>query len=137
MSQAHDAAGAALGSARVSHNFYFRSLPQLLKDSPDSRAASKGNRFTLWQGVLYPPASSSSALLLPRDGSSFWDSPVGGPGPGRALEGFYFLWVIKRSGINGTCFPHFLAKPEIVQTGTNHRRGGCHLEYVDYWVSHV
>lgn len=44
--QAHDAAGAALQSARVSHYFYFRSLPQLLKDNAflSSRVPSTGCR---------------------------------------------------------------------------------------------
>lgn len=110
MSQAHDAAGAALGSARVSHNFYFRSLPQLLKDSPDSRAASKGSRFTLWQGVLYPPC----LLQLCSPAAQRWQLLQGQPS-GRAwawqsLGGVLFSVGDKKEWGQWHLFPTFSGK---------------------------
>lgn len=51
------------------------------------------------------------------------------------MEGVLFSVGDKKERANVSCFPHFLA--EIVQAGTNHRRGVCHLEYVYYWVIHM
>lgn len=127
MSQAHDAARAALRSACVSHYFYFRSLPQLLKDSTNSWVPKQREQVKSFAKSLVPfPAFSTLALLLHKNGSFFSDSPQCEVlGLTNHWKGFYFLWVIKGSGVNAICFPHFLANSEIVQTGTNKEWEGC------------
>lgn len=86
---------------------------------------SKGNRLTLARSLVPFPAFSSLALLLPEDGIFFSDSPQCEVlGLINQRKGFYFLWVIKRNGVNVTCFLRFLAN-----------WGVCPLEYVYYWVS--
>lgn len=111
MSQAHDAARAALRSACVSHYFYFRSLPQLLKDSTNSWVPKQREQVKSFARSLVPfPAFSTLALLLHKDGSFFSDSPQCEVlGLTNHWKGFYFLWVVKGSGVNAICFPHFLA----------------------------
>lgn len=125
MSQAHDAARAALRSACVSHYFYFRSLSQLLKDSTNSRVPKQREQVNSGKESCTLPCLSSLALLLPEDGIFFSDSPQCEVlGLINQRKGFYFLWVIKRNGVNVTCFLRFLAN-----------WGVCPLEYVYYWVS--